>query len=96
MRYVKNNNTKIDDAHLTVFKLMDKLLEELTEWNIIVDALIIDAKNIITKYNFIYQDIIVENKKKLFEKVTLCEKTFRDRFIDDSQSFFIVINKKVH
>jgi len=95
MRYIKDNNTKIYDVHLDVFKLLDKLLEELEQWNISVDALIMEAKNIITIYNFMYQDIIVENKKKLFEKVTLCEKTFRDRFYMDSQSFFNVINKMI-
>jgi len=93
MRYVKDNNSKIDGAHLTVFKLMNKLLEELASWNMNVDALIMDAKNVITIDNFMNKDLIVENKKKLFEKVILCEKTFSDRFYMGSQSFFNIISK---
>jgi len=95
MRYVKDNNIKIDGAHLTVFKLMNKLLEELASWNMTVDALIMDAKNVITIDNFMNQHIIVENKKKLFEKVILCEKTFSDRFYMGSQSFYNIINKLI-
>ena len=91
MRYIKDNNSKIDGAHLTFFKLMDKLLEELVSRNISIDALIMDAKNIITKDNFKNRTIIVDNKKKLFEKVILCEKTL----YEDSQSLYTIIRKMI-
>jgi len=95
MRYIKDNNSKIDVAHLTFFKLMDKLLEELASWNISVDALIMDAKNVITIDNFMDQDLIVENKKKLFEKVIICERILENRFQGDPQSFANSIYKMI-
>ena len=91
MRYIKDNNTKIDGVHLTFFKLMDKLLKELVSRNISIDALIMDAKNIITKDNFKNRTIIVDNKKKLFEKVILCEKTL----YEGSQSLYTIIRKMI-
>ena len=96
MRYIKDNNSKINGVHLTFFKLMDKLLEELEQWNISVDALIMDAKNIITLDNFMYQDIIVDNKKKLLKKVILFEKTLSDRFYEGSQSLINSIPKMIY
>jgi len=95
MRYIKDNNSKINGVHLTFFKLMDKLLEELVSWNISIDDLIIDAKNVITIDNFMNQNIVVDNKKKLFEKVIMCEKTLGDRFYEGSQSFSTIIRKMI-
>jgi len=95
MRYIKDNNSKIDGVHLTFFKLMDKLLEELASWNISVDALIMDAKNVITIDNFMNEDLVVENKKKLFEKVIICEKILDNRFQGDPQSFANSIRKMI-
>jgi len=80
MRYVKDNNTKIDGAHLTVFKLMNKLLEELEQWNISVDALIMDINKMIGKLDvycsnysreedYFYNKILLGN----FDGVNTCE-----------------------
>jgi len=74
---------------------MDKILKELVTWNKNVDDLIMEAKNIITIDNFMNEDLIVENKKKLFEKVIMHEKTFSDIFYMGSQSFFNIINNKM-
>ena len=91
--YKQYNINKLDNNHINVYKFLDKLLDELASWNNDISALIIDAKNVINIDNFKNQDIIIENKKKLFALVTMCEKTFEKRFYLDSSSFYSVLNK---
>jgi len=91
----QHNINQSDNNYITVYKFLDELLDELASWNNDINALIIDAKNVITIDNFNNQDIIIENKKKLFTLVTQREKTFEKRFYLDSTSFFNVLNNKL-
>jgi len=91
MRYVKDNNSKLSAAQITAFKLMNKLLEELEKCDKEIDALITNAKNIITKDNYMNQDLIIKNKNELFKKIIVCERTIFDKLYSNSDSYHKII-----
>ena len=93
--YKQFNINKTDNDHVIVYKFLDKLLDEIALWNKNVDAFIIDANSVITIDNFKNKHIIIENKKKLFSQVTLCEKTLDYRFWLDSSSFYCELRKLI-